>query len=174
MHVLVTGATGFIGQGVLAEALLSPEVTRVTVLGRRASGVTHDKLTDLVVEDLADLSGVAPDLAGVDACFWCLGTSSGGLDEATYTRITHTLTMEAARRLQAQNPQVRFCFVSGSGADGKAMWGPRRHLERRDRPGDDRRGPGEAGRRHSRLGGDQRVGRAALKAAVRADPRAGR
>ena len=122
MRVLITGATGFVGKGVLAESLGSPEVTAVTVVGRRPTGVEHEKLTELAVEDMGDLSSVADQLATVDACFWCLGISSGGLDEATYTHITYSLTMHAARVLLEQNPKVRFCFLSGSGADGKAMW----------------------------------------------------
>lgn len=122
MHVLISGATGFVGKGVLAEALSAPDVSAVTVLGRRPTGVEHAKLTELVVDDMSDLSSIADRLATVDACFWCLGISSGGLDEATYTQITYTLTMHAARTLLEQNPNARFCFLSGSGADGKAMW----------------------------------------------------
>ncbi|MDA8017150.1 MAG: NAD(P)H-binding protein [Thermoanaerobaculia bacterium] len=122
MHVLISGATGFVGIGVLAEALSAPDVTAVTVLGRRPTGVEHSKLTELVVGDMADLSGIADQLAKVDVCFWCLGISSGGLDEATYTHITYTLAMHAARTLLEQNPNAQFCFLSGSGADGKAMW----------------------------------------------------
>lgn len=122
MHVLITGATGFVGKGVLAEALSSTEVTAVTVLGRRPTHVEHEKLTELRVDDMAELSSVAKEFATIDACFWCLGTSSAGLDEATYAHITNTLTMHAARILLEQNPRVRFCFLSGSGADSKAMW----------------------------------------------------
>ena len=122
MHVLITGATGFVGVGVLAEALSAPAVTAVTVLGRRSTGIEHPKLTELLVDDMGDLSSVAHHLGAIDACFWCLGISSGGMDEATYTQITHTLTMHAARLLLEQNPDAHFCFLSGSGADGKAMW----------------------------------------------------
>ncbi|MEM7050465.1 MAG: NAD(P)H-binding protein [Acidobacteriota bacterium] len=122
MHVLISGATGFVGQGVLAEALNAPDVSAVTTLGRRPTGTEHAKLTELVVDDMGDLSSIADHLAEVDACFWCLGISSQGLDEATYTQITYSLTMHAARTLLEQNPEARFCFLSGSGADGKAMW----------------------------------------------------
>lgn len=122
MRVLITGATGFVGVGVLAEALSSSAVTAVTVLGRRSTGIEHAKLTELLVDDMGDLSSVAHHLAAVDACFWCLGISSSGMDEATYTHITHTLTLHAARLLLEQNPDAWFCFLSGSGADGKAMW----------------------------------------------------
>ena len=122
MHVLISGATGFVGKGVLAEALSAPDVSTVTVLGRRSTGVEHDKLTELVVDDMNDLSSIVDHLAKVDACFWCLGISAGGLDEAAYTKITYTLTMHAARALLEQNPKAWFCFLSGSGADGRAMW----------------------------------------------------
>ncbi|MEC7524522.1 MAG: NAD(P)H-binding protein [Myxococcota bacterium] len=122
MHVLITGATGFVGTGVLAESLRSPEVHAVTVLGRAPTGAQHPKLTELVVEDMGDLSSVADRLTGIDACFWCVGVSSTGMDEATYTRITHAYTLHAATLLAERSPGVRFCFVSGSGADGSAMW----------------------------------------------------
>ncbi len=122
MRVLISGATGFVGRGVLAETLSAPGVTAVTVLGRRPAGIEHAKLTELVVDDMGNMSSVADQLATIDACFWCLGISSGGLDEETYTQITYSLTMHAARTLLDQNPNARFCFLSGSGADGKAMW----------------------------------------------------
>ena len=122
MHVLITGATGFVGTGVLAEALASPVVGRVTVLGRSSTGVRHAKLSELPVEDMGDLAPVADRLTDVDACFWCLGVSSAGMDEATYTRITHDYAMHAARTLAERNETLRFCFLSGSGADGSAMW----------------------------------------------------
>lgn len=122
MHVLITGATGFVGTGVLAEALAAPAVTAVTVLTRRATGVEHPKLNEWIVADMGDLSSVADGMASIDACFWCLGTSSAGMDEATYTRITYDLTLHAAELLVAQNPNAWMCFLSGSGADGGAMW----------------------------------------------------
>lgn len=122
MHVLITGATGFVGKGVLVEALNAPDVSRVTVLGRRKSGLEHAKLAEILVEDMGDLSGIADQLTGVDACFWCLGISSAGMSEEAYTHITHTLAMHGARVLFEKNPKIRFCFLSGSGADGSAMW----------------------------------------------------
>ncbi len=122
MNVLITGATGFVGTGVLAESLNSEEVHKVVVLGRQACGVNHPKLTELVVDDMGDLSGVADRLTGLDGCFWCLGVSSAGMDESAYTRVTHTFVMHAAEILLKTNPNLRFCFLSGSGADGNAMW----------------------------------------------------
>ncbi|MEM1271150.1 MAG: NAD(P)H-binding protein, partial [Bacteroidota bacterium] len=122
MTVLITGATGFVGRGVLMEALEAPEVTRVVSLGRSKTGVQHPKLAEWLAPDMGDLSGLADQLVGLDACFWCLGVSSNGMDEARYTEITHAYTLHAATLLHRQNPTLHFCFVSGSGADGNAMW----------------------------------------------------
>ncbi len=122
MHALITGATGFVGTGVLAEALASPQITRVTVVGRSPCGIEHAKLSEVIVDDMGDLSPVAACFRDVDACFWCLGISSAGMDEATYTRITHTYAIEAANTLVEHSPASSFCFLSGSGADGGAMW----------------------------------------------------
>lgn len=122
MRVVVFGATGFVGWAVLHEALATPGVAEVVVVGRTPVGVQHPKLRELVVRDIGALGEVAGELAGVDACFWCLGTSSRGLDEETYTRITYTYAVSAAEQLGALNPGMSFCFVSGEGADGKAMW----------------------------------------------------
>ncbi|MEM9190477.1 MAG: epimerase [Myxococcota bacterium] len=76
----------------------------------------------MLVDDMGDLSSVANRLVEIDACFWCLGVSSAGMDQATYTRITHTYAMHAARTLVDHSAAVRFCFLSGSGADSRAMW----------------------------------------------------
>ncbi len=122
INVLITGATGFVGTGVLAEALSTPEVQRVVVLGRSPVQLEHPKLSEVLVEDFGQLAAVADRLTGLDACFWCLGTGSAGLDEATYTRITHTYALEAAATLRAASPSLTFCFLSGAGADGRAMW----------------------------------------------------
>lgn len=126
MHIVLFGATGTIGKGVLAEALDSPHVTEVLSIGRKASGVDHPKLRELQHEDFTDFAPIANQLSGLDACFWCLGISSAGMDEATYTRITYDFTMAAARTLREQSPQLCFCFVSGAGTDasegGRSMW----------------------------------------------------
>lgn len=122
MRVVVFGATGMLGQGVLRECLLAPDVESVTAVGRTPTGVKHEKLRDLVHEDLLDLSPIEGDLAGQDACFFCLGVSSTGMSEADYRRITYDMTMAAARVLAAGNPDLTFVYVSGAGTDGKAMW----------------------------------------------------
>src|SRR5579883_3414043 len=126
MRVVLFGATGMVGGGVLRECLLDPGVERVLSIGRRPSGQTHDKLRELVLPDLADYSGVAADLAGQDACFFCLGVSSAGMSEADYRRVTHDIAVAAGRALLAASPQATFVFVSGAGTDGtgksRTMW----------------------------------------------------
>lgn len=115
-----------VGRGALLEALDHPDVTEVLSVGRREVNVDHPRLRQLVHKDFEDFAPVAEELAGFDACFWCLGVSSAGMDEAKYARITHDYTMAAAKVLFARNPDMRFCFVSGVGTDdteqGRVMW----------------------------------------------------
>ena len=126
MKVILFGATGMVGQGALRECLLDPDVTEILVIGRSAIGRTHAKIREILHKDLYDLSPIAPQLAGYDACFFCLGVSSVGMSEADYTKITHDLTLAVARVLAQQNPQMVFLYVSGTGTDsterGKSMW----------------------------------------------------
>jgi uncharacterized protein YbjT (DUF2867 family) len=117
MKVLLFGATGMIGSGVLRVCLDDPRVTAVTTVGRRASGVTHAKLTDLVVADVFDLSAIADRLAPFDACFFCLGISSAGHSRADYARITRDLTLATADLLLARNPGMTFVYLSAGGVD---------------------------------------------------------
>jgi uncharacterized protein YbjT (DUF2867 family) len=126
MKVILFGASGMVGQGVLRECLHDGGVTSVVSVGRRRVGVSDPKLRDLAVADLFDLSPVEADLAGADACFFCLGVSSAGMSEAEYTRITHDLTLSVARTLHPVNPGMTFVYVSGEGTDGtergRSMW----------------------------------------------------
>jgi uncharacterized protein YbjT (DUF2867 family) len=126
MKVIVFGASGMVGQGVLRECLLDPEVTEVLAVGRRPLGHTDAKLRELVHGDLYDLSGVADQLTGYDAGFFCLGVSSAGMSEADYRRVTYDLTLAVARVLAEKNPQMTFTYVSGEGTDstgaGRTMW----------------------------------------------------
>lgn len=126
MRVLILGATGMVGQGAVRECLRDPAVTAVVTLGRRSSGIRDAKVTDLVAPDLTDLTPVARQLTGLDACFYCLGTSSVGMSEADYTRVTYDLTMSVARRLCDANAGMTFIYVSGTGTDstgeGRLMW----------------------------------------------------
>jgi uncharacterized protein YbjT (DUF2867 family) len=115
-----------VGQGALRECLLDPDVTEVLVVGRSPLGRQHAKIREIVHKDLYDLSAVAPQLAGYDACFFCLGVSSAGMNQANYTKVTHDLTLAVAHVLAQQNPQMVFLYVSGTGTDsterGKSMW----------------------------------------------------
>ncbi len=126
MRVLLFGATGMVGQGVLRECLLDPTVESVLAVGRRPTGVSHAKLRDLVREDLTDLASVEDQLVGFDAGFFCLGISSVGLGEADYRRVTYDLTVSVAARLARLDPGLTFVYVSGAGTDsterGSSMW----------------------------------------------------
>ena len=126
MNILIFGATGMVGQGVLCECLRDPGVASVVTVGRRATGQAHEKLRDLVVPDPADLTSVEPQLTGFDACFFCLGVTSAGLSEERYTRLTYDLTLAAARTLARLDPGMTFVYVSGTGTDsserGRIMW----------------------------------------------------
>ena len=115
-----------IGQGVLRECLLDPDVERVLVIGRAPTGQKHDKLVEIVHADLFDLAPIEAELAGWDACFFCLGISSAGMKEADYTRVTYDLTLAVAEVLARRNPAMSFVYVSGAGTDGsergRSMW----------------------------------------------------
>ena len=126
ISVIITGATGMVGEGVLLECLADPRVARVLVINRKPLGRTHPKLVEIVHKDFFDLSAIQPQLAGYDACFFCLGVSSLGMSEAEYARVTRELTLEFGRTLARLNPQMAFCYVTGKGTDstehGKTMW----------------------------------------------------
>src|SRR4051794_24919882 len=122
MKVILFGATGMVGQGVLRRCLLDPEVESVLSIGRKPSGVSHPKLRDLVRADMFDFNVTAGELNGYDTCFFCLGVSSVRRSEADYTHLTYDLTMGWAQALARENPAMRFLYVSGMGTGGKAMW----------------------------------------------------
>ena len=126
MRVILLGATGMVGQGVLRECLLAPDVAAVLAVGRRRTAQEHPKLRELLVDDLGDLGRHASELGGFDACFFCLGVSSAGMDESSYRRITKDLTLAVAALLAEVNPGMTFVYVSGAGSDasegGRSMW----------------------------------------------------
>jgi uncharacterized protein YbjT (DUF2867 family) len=111
-----------VGQGVLRHCLLDPEVESVLAIGRKPSGVSHPKLRELVRPDMFDFKVSAEELNGYDTCFFCLGVSSVGMNEAEYTRLTYDLTLGWAQALVRVNPAIRFLYVSGMGTGGKSMW----------------------------------------------------
>ena len=126
MRVILFGATGMVGQGVLRECLLDPGVERVLAVGRTAAPQREEKLHDLVVANFLDFSAVERELSGYDACFFCLGITSAGMTEADYRRVTYDFALAAAQTLVRINPEMTFVFVSGAGADstgrGRVMW----------------------------------------------------
>jgi uncharacterized protein YbjT (DUF2867 family) len=126
VNVLLFGATGMIGQGVLRECLLDPGVKRVVTVVRRPTGRTHAKLTELVRPDLTILAPVGQELAGFDACLFTLGVSALGMTEEQYTRVNYDLTMSIATTLLRTSPNLTFIYVSGAGTDssehGRTMW----------------------------------------------------
>jgi len=126
VDVILFGATGMVGQGALRACLADARIGRVLVIGRTPTGVSHPKLREIIRADLADHADIEADLAGYDACFWCLGVSSFRMDEARYTKTTYDLTLAAATTLSRLNPAMTFVFVSGAGADsserGRVMW----------------------------------------------------
>jgi hypothetical protein len=126
MRVILFGATGMVGEGVLLTSLSHPNVESVLVIGRRPCKTVDAKLTEIMHQDFFDYSTIERKLQGYDACFFCLGVSSVGMDETDYTRTTYDLTMQAATTLSRLNPGMTFCYVSGTGTDsteqGRQMW----------------------------------------------------
>lgn len=126
MHIVIFGASGMIGQGVLQECLESESVSSVLGVGRSTSGVEHEKLEEILHGDFTNYGPIEDRLEGLDACFYCLGVSSAGMSEEDYRRITLDFTLRAAETLSRINPEMVFCYVSGAGTDsseqGRSMW----------------------------------------------------
>lgn len=118
INAIITGTTGMVGEGVLLASLEHPDVEKVLVINRKSCGVTHPKLNEIIHSDFSDLSSVATQLKGYNACFFCLGVSSVGMKEDLYYSMTYTLTMYMAEILSNQNPVMTFCYISGAGTDG--------------------------------------------------------
>jgi uncharacterized protein YbjT (DUF2867 family) len=126
VNTIVFGGTGMVGQGVLRECLIDPDIVYVLSVVRAPSGQRHPKLRELVHANFFDFSSIESELAGFDAAFFCLGVTSAGKTEEQYTRVTYDITMAAARPLARLNPDMTFVFVSGAGTDstehGRVMW----------------------------------------------------
>jgi uncharacterized protein YbjT (DUF2867 family) len=126
MKIILFGATGMVGEGVLMEALRDEGVDAVLVIGRRLCEITHPKLTEIIHRDFYDYGAIEDRLRGYDACLFCLGVTSVGKKEGEYRRLTYDLTMAAACTLEKQSPGMTFCYISGKGTDstehGKVMW----------------------------------------------------
>lgn len=126
MKIIITGATGMVGKGVLLECLSNEAVTSVLVINRKSVDLQDPKLKEIIHSDFFDLSAIREELAGYDACFFCLGISSFRQSEEIYTHITYELTMNFAQELLPLNPGMTFIYVSGTGTDstekGNTMW----------------------------------------------------
>jgi uncharacterized protein YbjT (DUF2867 family) len=126
LKIIITGVTGMVGEGVLHECLRRKDVQKILIIGRRPYGINHPKVEEVVHENFHDLSAIESELSGFDACFFCLGVSSVGMNEQTYKHLTYDLTMHVATTLSKLNPAMTFCYISGTGTDssekGKLMW----------------------------------------------------
>lgn len=124
LKVVIFGATGMIGAGALIECLEDPDVDKVLAVVRRPTGREHPRLEELIHADFLDFSSVQDRFAGFDACLFCLGVSAQGMSEADYRRITYDISVAAGEALVAANPDMRLCFISGSGTnvDSRQMW----------------------------------------------------
>ncbi|MCH6573850.1 MAG: NAD-dependent epimerase/dehydratase family protein [Bacteroidetes bacterium] len=126
INAIIFGATGMVGEGVLHECLKHPDIESVLVINRRSCGVNHEKLREIIHTDFLDFSTIENELAGYNACYFCMGVSSIGKKEEEYTRLTYDLTMHVANTLVKLNPEMTFCYISGAGTDstekGRSMW----------------------------------------------------
>lgn len=126
LKVIITGATGMVGEGVLYECLHHADVEKVLVITRNSCGYSHPKLTEIIHSNLSDISSLSDRLTGYNACYFCLGVTSLGKNEAEYTKLTYTLTMNFATTLATLNPEMTFCYISGASTDssekGRTMW----------------------------------------------------
>jgi len=126
IKAIIFGATGMVGEGVLLKALEHPDVESILVISRRPCNLKHKKLKEIIHKDFFDYSSIHEHLKGYNACYFCLGITSIGMNEQDYCRITYDLTMQAARILSELNPDMTFCYISGTGTDstekGRIMW----------------------------------------------------
>jgi uncharacterized protein YbjT (DUF2867 family) len=126
IRVIITGTTGMVGEGVLHECLQHPAVAAVLVINRKSIGITHAKLTEVIHADFFNLSAIEHLLSGYNACFFCLGVSSVGMNKDDYYKATYTLTMHVGTTFSRQCPGMTFCYISGAGTDsteqGSSAW----------------------------------------------------
>jgi len=126
IRAIITGATGMVGEGVLHECLNHKDVEKVLIINRRPSGISHPKLKEILHNDFFNISPIKDELLNYNACFFCLGVSSIGMNEAKYKHLTYDLTMHVAEVLSSINPDMTFCYISGAGTDstekGRSMW----------------------------------------------------
>ncbi len=126
LRVIITGATGMVGEGVLQECISNKNVEKILLINRKPGGYDHPKIEEILHRDFSDITSLSDKIKGYDACYFCLGVSSIGMNEEQYTKVTYHLTIGFARTLAEVNPQTTFCYVSGAGTDStgksKQMW----------------------------------------------------
>lgn len=126
IRAIITGTTGMVGEGVLLTCLAHPEVEEILVVNRKPLGITHPKLKEIIHTDFFNLSPIENQLVGYNACYFCLGVSSVGMDKDTYKHLTYDLTINMGQLLAKLNPEMTFCYVSGGGTDsteqGRMAW----------------------------------------------------
>ncbi len=126
IKAIVTGATGMVGEGVLLECLKNPEVEQVLVINRRPGGISHPKLKEIIHGDFFNLARIEKELGGYNACYFCLGVSSVGMSKEDYKHFTFDLTVNFGQLMAKLNPEMTFCYVTGSGTDsseqGSIAW----------------------------------------------------
>ena len=126
IKAIITGATGMVGEGVLLECLDNPEVEQILIINRKPSGRTHPKLKEIIHKDFFNLAPIESQLAGYNACFFCLGISSVGVSKDEYKRTTYDLTVNVGKTLAKLNPDMTFCYITGAGTDsseqGRVAW----------------------------------------------------
>src|SRR3954471_15058034 len=126
LRIIIFGVTGMVGQSALRECLLDDNVQEILAISRKRTNQQHEKLKEIDLENVADLSSIEHEITGFDACFFCLGVSSAGMKEEEYRKITYDITLSVAESLARLNPQMTFIYVTGSGADssekGRSMW----------------------------------------------------
>mgnify|MGYP002079147854 CR=1 FL=1 len=126
LKVIITGATGMVGEGVLQECIANPQVEKILLINRKPSRYSDAKIEEILLPNINDLSSVTDKLNNFDACYFCAGVSSVGMTEENYTKLTYNLTIDFAKSLAQLNPNMTFCYVSGTGTDstekGRQMW----------------------------------------------------
>jgi len=126
MRVVIFGASGMVGQGVLLECLDHQTISSVVVFGRSPCGIEHAKVEEIIHSDFTEYGPIEDRLGGLDACFFCLGVSAAGISEEDYRHLTYDFAVRAAETLGRLNPEMIFCYVSGAGTDssekGRTMW----------------------------------------------------
>lgn len=126
MKVIITGSSGMVGRSTLNECLVNPKVTQILTINRRALGIKHAKLKELIHADFTDFSPLTKEFTDFDACFHCMGVTAVGKNEAEYSTLTFEVTKSLADSCYAANPNMVFNYVSGTGTDsseqGRTMW----------------------------------------------------